>query len=165
MECGLEPNTYHEYTCAEVDSNNTFQAFICKPGLKTDPASVYVLWRDAMKMDYSGVTSLTGWNALAYLNENAGELIRGVRIYDKSGEQVGRFVAFHDKDGEPLIYYLAAAGGSEYTMYSYAEQVKDDLLKHLQDTIDLNVRGGNKAEEIQPDDEWIEHNEVVDHEG
>lgn len=156
MDCGLIPNTYHEYSCIEVESNNTFQAFICKPGVKTELGAIYTLWREAMQMNYKGVTSLTGWNALAYLHENAGKLIRGVRVFDKDDEQVGRFVAFHDKDGEPLIYYLAAAGGSEYTLYSYAEQVRDDLLKHLQDTINLNVRGGNRVEEIKPNDEWIE---------
>ena len=155
-ECGLIPETYKEYSCIEVESNNTFQAFICKPGVHTELSAIYTLWREAMQMNYSGVTTLKGWNALAYLHENAGQFIRGVRIYDKDDEQVGRFVAFHDKDGEPLIYYLAAAGGSEYVLYSYAEQVQDDLLKHIQETIDMNVRGGHRAEEIKPDDEWIE---------
>lgn len=163
MECGLDTNTYHEYTCTEVETSNTFQAFICKPGLKPDMNTIYALWRDAMKINYTGVKSLKSWDALAYLNENAGKFIRGVRIYDKNDEQVGRFIAFHDKDGEPHIYYLVAANGNDFTLYSYAEQIKDDVLKHLQNAIDLNIKGGNRVEEIQPDDEWIERNEYVNH--
>lgn len=84
------------------------------------------------------------------------ELIRGIRVFDREENQVGRFAVFRDKDDEPTIYYLSAPNNSEITLLGCDAQIEDDVLKHLQATIDMNIRGGNTIEEIDPEEDFYE---------
>lgn len=154
--CAPIMDTYTEVKCEEVGDTNTFQAFICRKGSSGNTQEMIHLWYGAIEVDPSGRGTLTGWNALSYLNDNAGKLIRGVRIFNNNKEQVGRFAVFYDKDNEPLIYYLNAAGGSEVQLYSYDKSLENDILKHLQEVVDLNTKSGLNAQEIDPEEEFLE---------
>lgn len=155
-EFGMLPDSYMEFSCEEAGEHNTFQSFICKHGNKKEINEIIQLWYEALEINYEGKTIISGWNALAYLNDNAGEMLRGVRILNKDGEQVGRFAAFLDRDGDPTILYLNAPGGSEMQLFSFDISIKDDVLKRLQDVVDHNVKNGLVAEEIDPEEDFIE---------
>ena len=77
-------------------------------------------------------------------------------MFDKEMNQVGRFGVFRDKDDEPTIYYFSAPNGNEITLTGCAAEIEEDVLKHLQATIDINVRSGNTVEEIDPEDDFHE---------
>lgn len=83
-------------------------------------------------------------------------MLRGVRILNKDGEQVGRFAAFLDRDIDHIILYLSAPGGSEMQLFAFDISIKDDVLKQLQDDVDYNVKDGLVAEEIDPEEDYIE---------
>ena len=156
QNCGMLPDSYKEYKCEEAEGKNTFQAFICKPGISAGPEEIIALWYKAMQIDYAGRTTLKGWNALVYLHDNAGQLIRGIRVIDREQNQVGRLAVFRDKDDESTIYYLSAANNGEITLLGCAAEIEDDILKHLKATIDINIRSGNSIEEINPHVDFLE---------
>lgn len=160
--CAPDINSYCEIQCEEAGGKNTFQAFICRNNTEGDPQKMIDLWSSAVQIDVSGRTSLTGWNALAYLSANAGSLIRGVRIFNSDNEQVGRFAIFHDKDDETLLYYLMAAGGSEIQLLGVNAKEKDNVIDHLQKTIEQNVKTGLHEEEISPEEDFLEGKETAE---
>ena len=159
-ECAPDINTYQEIVCEEAGTQNTFQAFVCRNKTEGDPQKMINLWSNAIQIDVTGKAELTGWNALAYLSANAGEMIRGVRVIATDGgdEQVGRFAVFTDKDKDSLLYYLNAAGGSEIKLYGCPANEKDKVLEHMQKTIDKNLYGGHRIVEIDPNEDFIEGN-------
>ncbi len=149
LNCAPLLKTYKEIKCEEMDAINTFQAFVCQNGYTTNIDSIIDLWSKAMKLDATGKAVLTGWNALLYLAENAGDLIRGVRIYDEENHQVGRFSVYYDKDDAPSVYYLSATGGLEnIQLIAFSINIKDDVLIELQNAIDSNERIGFHYEEM-----------------
>lgn len=154
-KCAPDTSTYQEIQCEEASKRNTFQAFICRNNTTENPQKMVDLWYKAFQIDVTGKNTLTGWNALAYLSANAGKLIRGVRILNQDNEQVGRFALFYDKDDESLIYYLNAAGGHELQLLGFSGE-KEEVLDHLQKTIDQNVQTGLHAEEIDPENDFVE---------
>ncbi len=157
---GILLDSYQEYICEEAGGENHFQAHVCKAETKVEFQEVFSLWYKAMDINLANVSSLKGWNALVYLHDNAGELIRGARIYDADKKQIGRFALFRDKDNEPYIYYLNAANGHETIMTSCAPEIEDQVLEHLEKTIEVNRKNGCTIEEIDPeDDDFLEGNE------
>ena len=154
--CGFMDDTYKEYLCEEVGEHNTFQAFICRKGApKKEESEIIEYWYSAIEINPAGKNQISGWNALVYLYENAGKLIRGVRIISGSGKTVGRFGVFEDKDDDALLYYLLAVG-TDIQLYSYKAELRNDLLKNMLEAIDVNQKAGHHVEEIDITDEWIE---------
>ena len=154
-QCAPDISTYNEVQCEEAGNLSTFQAFVCRNKAAGDPQKMFDLWYSAIKIDVNAKASLTGWNALAYLRANAGDLIRGVRIFDRDNKQVGRFAAFRDKDDDALMYYLNAAG-DEIKLYGFSINEKNNVLDHLQKMIDQYVKAGLYEKEIDPEEDFLE---------
>lgn len=154
--CEFANDTYKEYSCEEVGDQSIFQAFICRKGThKKDISEITDYWYSAIMISPSGKKQLSSWNALVYLHENAGELISGVRVISKDGETVGRFAIFADKDDKATLYYLLAVG-NDIQLYSFGAELKEDLLKNMQEAIDVNKKAGHHAEKIDVSEEWLE---------
>lgn len=154
--CGIEFDSYEEFECEEIDVINTFQAFICRIGNQGKEEDLYNLWIESADIDPSGKSSLTSWAALVYLDGNAGELIRGIRVFDKEGEQIGRFAIFKDCDNDNLLYYLFAPGGEEVQLFSGNGEALKEMENNLESVINTNIKIGHRIEEIKPDDENLE---------
>ena len=157
--CGILPDTYKEMHCKEIDTTNTFQAFVAQKGNQNALRDILDLWRTPLGDYASGSTMLDGWKALDYLYKNAGTLIRGARIFEyKGGPQIGRFALFEDRDDSSLLYYYSAKGSvSNNQLFSYNARLKADLLDELQKVIDINVmEHGFVSEEIDPYEDTLE---------
>ena len=152
--CGHLEDTYKEYECEESSEKNVFQAFICKPGIQHSLQEIIDLWYKTMGVANNCTNHLEGWNALAYLADNAGELVRGVYILDKQENVIGRFAVFKDCDEESMLYYFFAPG--EVHLYSVGMQQKEDALKQLQEVVNHNVRLGWSYREIDIENDMVE---------
>ena len=160
-KCAPDLETYSEIRCEEAGGINTFQAFICQNRTTVDNQKIIDLWGKAIKISLSGKSQLTGWNALAYLDTDAGKLIRGVRILGDGDRTVGRFACFHDKDSTDLIYYLHAVGDDEIQLFSVVADQEKDILEKIERIVSINVARGLRYEEIDPDEVLLEGNRVV----
>lgn len=155
MNCGMLTSSYQEYSCEENGDTSVFQAFVCKPGINTSEQEIVHMWYKAIDVDPTGANQLTLWNALSYLNDNAGKLIRGIRIFDPDGYQVGRYALFTDCDDDNLIYYLQATNNN-IQLNSANVIEKEKILEHIQFMSDEHIKRGFPAEEIDPDDPILE---------
>ncbi len=158
--CGHLIETYKEVICEEADEKNVFQAFICQPGINNSLQDTCDLWYKALEIDPTKSNDLQSWNALVYLQQNAGELLRGVYIMDPNDNNavVGRFGVFTDCDEKEMLYYFFAPSGSDIHLFSVGMVQKEEAFKRLQETIDLNVREGFVYKEIDPSTDIVEGN-------
>lgn len=154
---GISYETYKEFKCEEAGDLSTFQAFICQKGNHGETQEIFDLWSESVGVDPTGKKELKGWDALVYLNDNAGELIRGIRVFDgDESKQNGRFAIFADCDDKNLLYYLNAPGGDEVTLLAGNVSHKDEMLSMLESTIKNNSQFIIK--EISQGDDHIENN-------
>lgn len=158
QKLGLNEDSYEEVTCKEVDQESVFQAFACQDGETTDTKLIFDYAYNMYTTDYTGKHELKSWEALVYLDRNAGRLIRGVRVYDNDKYQNGRYALFEDKDEEQKIYYLTAVGGVGVTLTGYNDSLRQQLLENLENQIIGNTGVGNTCVEIDPDDPVLEGN-------
>lgn len=147
-KCGPVLETRKKYLCEEADETNEFQAFVAKMGQQNDDVELLHFWYEAIMVDPKGKNELEGWNALVYLQDNAGKLIRGIYVMDRDDEIVGRFAIFEDKDEKDLLYYLDATGGQKVRMYGLNSSRINEAYDRLQQTIAVNVRDGLTYREI-----------------
>ena len=158
--CGIDFDTYEEIEVEEAGTTNTFQAFVCQKGNSVETQDIFDLWYEAMDIDFEGQTELDGWLALAYLSDNAGDLVRGVKVVDNDEKTIGRFAVFTDCDDESLFYYLFAPGQEEMNvkLFSGNRSIKDEMLEELQSVCDTNKKLGWKIVELNPEIDYIEGN-------
>ena len=156
--CGIIPESYKEISCDEAGVAHTFQVFAARKGYKNKVKQILDLWYEPISQYNSDMTSLRGWQALDYLNRNAGSLIRGVRAYDReTGHQAGRFALFTDRDSDQMIYLLISAGDVEHTsLISHSWDMQKELLDKIEDFIHANGNDGIRYEEIGPEDQIVE---------
>ena len=158
--CGPMLETYSEINCEEAGDLSIFQAFVCHNGFTDDPQSMIDFWKKDISIEPSRKGILTNWSALIYLANNAGKLIRGVHILNSEGRPVGRFAAFYDKDDDSIIYFLQGVG-DDIHLASIEKKMKEALLQHLQEMIDVNVQAGHHFEEIDPKEDYLEGTNVA----
>ena len=160
IPCGILPDTCEEVYCREGNAIGTFQAFAARKGHKNTLKEVLDLWYAPVNQYDSGMLQLSGYKALDYLERNAGKLIRGFRIYDdKSGEQIGRFARFRDRDDDLRIYLFVSAGSEEnITLVPYDWSIEEELREKLQEMAETNRKLGFRYEEIDPSDKILEGN-------
>lgn len=156
-EIGINYDSYEEIKCEEAGNTNTFQAFVCEIGNTGEESDVFELWMESANINPNGKNTLKNWNALVYLDMNAGELIKGIRVYDEDGKkQIGRFGIFSDNENENTMYYLNAPGGDEVTLLSYNASLKDQLLNQLDQTEETNKKLGFIIKDIDPKEPDLE---------
>lgn len=158
QKLGLNEDSYEEIVCKEVDSESVFQAFVCQDGETTDIKLIFDYAYNMFITDCRSKYEIKSWEALVYLDKNAGKLIRGVRVFDCENYQNGRYALFEDKDGDPKIYYLTAVGGNGVTVTGYNESLRQQLLENLENKIIGNTGVGNTCIEIDPNDPVLEGN-------
>ena len=158
QECGIIKETKKTYLCAEGKGKSEFQAFVAKRGIESNYQELLELWYKAINVNVDGKNQLTGWNALVYLKENAGKLVRGVYIIGDKNEIIGRFAIIKDKDENNLVYYLSAPGGQKVEVSGFDSSLIEDLKKRLQETIDVNIADGRTYREINAEEDVVEGN-------
>ena len=160
IPCGVLLDTYEEVYCRKGNAIGTFQAFAAQKGHRNALKQILDLWYEPVSHYDSGMLQLSGYKALDYLERNAGKLIRGFRIYDdKSGEQIGRFALFRDRDDDLRIYLFVSAGSEEnITLVPYDWSIEEELREKLQEMAETNRKLGFRYEEIDPSDKILEGN-------
>lgn len=153
--CSINKDSYENIVCEEANERSTFQAFVAAPGAHSSEADVIRFWYETIEIDFTGLTTLTSWQALIYLNDNAGELIKGIYVYDADDVVVGRFAIFYDCDSKETIYYLMSTNG-ETNLFSASSEQLEDFLKHMESAIAANNRGGNHCRDINTDTDPVE---------
>ena len=118
---------------------------MCQKGNSVETQDIFDLWYEAMDIDFEGQTELDGWLALAYLSDNAGDLVRGVKVVDNDEKTIGRFAVFTDCDDEFILDDIVSS-------------LKDEMLEELQSVCDTNKKLGWKIVELNPEIDYIEGN-------
>lgn len=156
---GFVDQTLREIECREDSETSPFLSFVCKNGTTSDVKLVF----DNIYRSFQGFgkkqKEFYSWNAMVYLDEKAGRLIRGARIFSGDGKQIGRFAAFEDRDGKPLIHFLVSAGFENTMVRSESMDRKDQVLEELDNQISYNtIVMGFVSKDISPDDPNLEGN-------
>ena len=151
--------SYEKLVCSDGEFTLELHAFICTNEGTITPDSFmgkYAAWRNKHEPVEEKNHILHGMEALIYLKENAGEMIRGYYVIDPDDNIVGRFIAFKDKDDDGLMYYLTATLEETVLQGVNTDTGLDSVITHMENSASYNLHRGCKIEAIDPEDDYIE---------
>lgn len=150
--CAPDLQTYGQILCEEAGEAQPFQAFVCRRGTVGDTAAIRELWLGAHREELKEQTLITGWGAAAYLASHEADLIRGARIFDRGGRQVGRFALYRDRENASLLCLLSAEEGAPVRLFGLSRERQDEALEYLRQKLEKSERSGLRIEKLAPDD-------------
>ena len=113
-------------------------------------------WYEAIELDPTDKMELEGWNALVYLQDHVGRLIRGIYILSDKGKVLGRHAVFTDEEQDDLLYCLDATGGRKVRMAYFHSSLINELDNRLQQIIEINEIYGFSYREIDVEKDIVE---------
>ena len=153
--CGVLPETYAEINCTEANTQNTFQTFVSQKGKEGSPDEIKRLWFGSLIEFSNEIRKLPEFYGLAYLEEHAGALIRGIRMYDEIG-LAARVAVFTDRGDPSLLYYLYCGGELGFYLQIADSSEKDKYLDEIHNNTEMGSYFGLRIEEIPFDDKNLE---------